>query len=378
MSTGRFRTQGLTEGAVLAALVALLAAASRYVPLVGAAAAFVAPLPLTVLVLRQGLRIAAVAGLASALVAMAIAGPLVGLGILISVAPTGLVLGLGVRRGWPALRTVLMGGGVAFVSMVLNYMGLLGVRPMRMSEMAQSLDRSLQMSAGIYARLGIPAAQTEVALQPMREVARFLPYMLPAILAGGALVAAWINYEVGRRVLRRFGYQLTPLPPARTWRVPAAGIWIAVLGYVALSVAGARWPEVLASRLGSPGSSSGGIQSTTTPPLQPGARTGVQAPVTHAVGATGTQPQVGEIVVSLALSLWLAAQCVFLLQGLFAGWVILGNYGYGRLAQWLAVAVAMTTPFLGGVVFLLGVLDSAWKVRERWGIPRPSASGAGS
>lgn len=350
MSTGRFRTQGLTEGAVLAALVALLAAASRYVPLVGAAAAFLAPLPLTVLVLRQGLRIASIAGLASALVAMAIAGPLVGLGILISVAPTGLVLGLGVRGGWPAARTVLAGGGVAFVSTVLNYMGLLGVKPLSMGEMSQSLERSLQMSAGIYARLGLPAAQTETAMQQMREVARFLPYMLPAILAGGALVAAWINYEVGRRVLRRFGYQVAVLPPMRTWRVPAAGIWIAVLGYVALTVAGARWPDVLASRLGS------------TPPAAP----------------LGAQPHVGEIVISLALSLWLAAQCVFLLQGLFAAWVILGNFGYGRMAQWLAIAVAIMTPLLGGVVFLLGVLDSAWKIRERWGVPRPSPSGAGS
>ena len=370
MPTGRFRTQGLTEGAVLAALVALLAAASRYVPLVGAAAALVAPLPLTILVLRQGLRIAVVAGLASALVAMAIAGPLVGLGILISVAPTGLVLGLGVRRGWPAARTVLMGGAVAFVSTILNYMGLLGVKPMRMGEMAESLERSLQMSTGFYTRLGIPAAQTAAALQPMREVARFLPYMLPAILAGGALVAAWINYEVGRRVLRRFGYQLTALPPIRTWRVPAAGIWIAVLGYVALSLTGARWPEVLASRLGSTGSPSGGIQSTTTtPPVRSDA---------PRAAAVGTQPAVGEIAVSLALSVWLAAQCVFLLQGLFAGWVILGNYGYGRLAQWLAIVVAITTPFLGGVVFLLGVLDSAWRVRERWGVPPPSASGVGS
>jgi uncharacterized protein YybS (DUF2232 family) len=189
-----------------------------------------------------------------------------------------------------------------------------------------------------------------MAMKQMREVARFLPYMLPAILAGGALVAAWINYEVGRRVLGRFKYKVPTLPPMRTWRVPAAGIWIAVLGYAALTVAGARWPDVLASRLGA------------APPV---------APIT-------AQPHVGELVISLALSLWLAAQCVFLLQGLFAAWVILGNYGYGRMAQWLAIAVAVMTPVLGGVVLLLGVLDSAWKIRERWGVPRPSPTGAGS
>lgn len=351
MSSGRFRTQGLTEGAVLAALVALLAAATRYVPLVGVAAAFVAPLPLTILVLRRGLRIAVIAGFASALVAMLIGGPLIGLGIVISVAPTGLVLGLGGRRGWPATRTVLTGGVAAFVTTVLNYMGLLGVNPVRMSEMAQSLERGLDMSAAMYARLGIPASQAEAALQPMREAARLLPYMLPAILAGGALFAAWMNYEVGRRVLHRFGYRLAALPPLRAWRVPAAGIWIAVLGYIGLSVAGARWPEMLALRLGPAGS-----------------RAGVAAPA----------PPVADILVSAALSVWLAAQWVFLVQGLLAGWVIIGNYGYGRFAQWLAVVLAVTaqSQLVSGVVFLLGVIDSIWKVRERWGVPGPAPSGA--
>src|SRR2546422_695630 len=51
--------RGLTEGAILAALVAVLALAANYVPLVGLAANFLCPIPLAVLMIRHGLRGAA-------------------------------------------------------------------------------------------------------------------------------------------------------------------------------------------------------------------------------------------------------------------------------------------------------------------------------
>lgn len=326
MAARRIRTQGLTEGAILAALVALFAVATRYLPLVGIATALLCPLPLAVLVIRHGFRVAAVAAIVATLVGAMLAGPLVGLAILVSFGPIGLVLGIGARRGWPAVRTVLAGGVVSFVATVLNYLGLMGGARVSMDEMASTMERSVEMSVGLYARMGLPQAQIEAATAQMREVARLMPYLLPAILAFGALFAAWLNYEVGRRVLDRFGYRLPVLPPVRTWRVPVAGIWLLLLGYLLMA-------------LGS----------------QPGAHAALQ---------------------SAGWSVMLGMQAVFSLQGIVAGWVILGNYGFGRFAQAMAVMLAVAVPALGVVAFLLGILDTALRVRERWGLPRPAAPGA--
>lgn len=330
MAARRIRTQGLTEGAILAALVAIFAVATRYLPLIGIATALLCPLPLAVLVIRHGFRVAAIAGVASVLVGTALAGPLVGLTILIAFGPMGIAIGIGARQGWSATRVVTVGALVASISMALSFVGLLGGQPASMTEMVnemgKAMERSNEMSAGLYARLGVPQAQIDAIGKQMREVARQLPYLLPVGLVLGAAFSAWLNYEVGRRVLDRFGYRLNVLPPLRAWRVPAAAIWLVPLSYLVLALTAV-----------------------------PGAPTVMQ---------------------SAGRSLILGAQVVFTLQGLVAGWVILGNFGFGKFAQAMAVTLAMVTPLLGLALFILGVLDSTLKVRDRWGVQRPKAAGA--
>src|SRR2546425_11029122 len=70
--------RGLTEGAILAALVAVLALAANYVPLVGLAANFLCPIPLAVLMIRHGLRVAALATVVAIAIGSAISGPVTG------------------------------------------------------------------------------------------------------------------------------------------------------------------------------------------------------------------------------------------------------------------------------------------------------------
>jgi len=62
--------------------------------------------------------------------------------------------------------------------------------------------------------------------------------------------------------------------------------------------------------------------------------------------------------------------------------VILGNIDFTPREQSIGVAVAvlMSTalPFINVVLLILGILDTSWKIRDRWGSRRAAASGAGS
>jgi uncharacterized protein YybS (DUF2232 family) len=330
--------QGLTEGAILAALVAALALATRYVPVLGAFTALLCPLPLAVLVVRHGFKSAAVAGVVATLVATTLAGPVVGMAILVSFAPMGLVLGLGTRRGWPASRTIMVGGVVAFVAIMLNYYGFLGGERVSMDEMSETMERSVEMAAGFYARMGMPQAQIDSTVGQVKQMARLFPYIFPGGLVLSGIVAAWLNYEVGRRVLRRFGFEWPALQPIRTWRIPAVVILAVPLGY-ALLVAGARLaPEVP-------------IAEVLRARLDPG------PPLLERVG----------------IGLILTSQSLFTMQGLLVGWVVLGNYGFGRFAQIAAIAMTFVIPFLALVMYSLGLLDSIMKIRDRWGVQRAPA-----
>ncbi len=327
MVSGRIRTQGLTEGAILAALVAIFAVAGRYIPLASLATTFLCPLPVAVLVIRHGTRVAGIAAIVAVLVGTVLAGPLVGLAILVSFAPMGIVLGIGARQGWPAPRVVAAGTLVASVSTALGFLGLLGGGRLSIDEMARSMERSTAMTLDLYARLGIPAAQIESAMQPMREFARLLPYLLPLMLVLTAATTSWLNYEVGRRVLGRFGYRLHMLPPMRTWRVPPAGVWLVPIGFLLLYGGGRVAAQGLAN---------------------------------------------------LGFSLVLGAMFLFIVQGLVAGWVILGNFGFGKIERVIAVWLALALPPLSMPLFILGMLDSIYQVRDRWGLERSRAGSLGA
>ncbi|MDR7521708.1 MAG: YybS family protein [Armatimonadota bacterium] len=321
------RTHGLTEGAVLAALVALLAIATRYIPVVGMATVWLCPLPLAVLVIRHGLRIAALAGIVATLVGVLLAGPVVGFAILISFAPMGLVIGVGAQRHWPAARVVLLGTVASALSTAASFLGLMGGGATSLAamaaEMTETMERSTAMMTDLYVRWGLPKAQADAIAAQFREFGRLLPSLLPAILTTSAATAAWLNYEVARRVLHRFGYHLAALPPMGAWRLPSWAVWALPLGYL-LSAAGAQ------ARL----------------------------------------PELERAGAGVVLTLMLA----FMLQGMLAAWVILGNLDLTKVERTIAlvVAVSLSTaiPLINIAAFLLGVVDSALKIRERWGLPR--------
>lgn len=329
MPAGRIRTQGLTEGAILAALVAILAVATRYVPPLGVFTQFLCPLPFAVLVIRHGFKVAAIAGVVATLVGIMLAGPLTGFLVLVTFAPMGLVLGIGARQGWQPARVVLLGTIVSSISTAVSFMGLMGGPGFAATfkETSATMDRSIAMAIEFYQRFGMSKAQIDAMAGPVREMAKIFPYVLPAILVGSAGMAAWLNYEVGRRVLTRFGYHLMALPPMRTWRVPSWVIWLWPLSTVVLLVSLQRGRPVLAETVGSS----------------------------------------MQMLVVMALAF----------NGLLAAWVILGNLELSKTERTIAMVflIFMSTavPLVNYLAILLGLLDSVLKVRDRWGLTRPAA-----
>jgi uncharacterized protein YybS (DUF2232 family) len=328
------RLRGLTEGAVLAGLVAMLALATRYLPLVGIVTIYLCPLPLALLVIRRGLRIAILGSVVAALVGTMLAGPIVGFSVLVSFAPMGLIIGIGARRGWQASRIVLLGTLASAVSVAASFMGLTGQGVQTLAGMRQqmvdAINRSIEMATGLYTRFGLSKEQVDALAAQYQAFIQILPYILPAMLLVSAATAAWLNYEVGRRVLRRLGYELAALPPIRSWRFPIWTAWVFALGYV-LAIAG----SVLQMK-------------------------------GYVLAAKLAESAGGSLLVSMILA--------FTLQGVVAGWVILGNFELSPAERTIGIVIAIvfssSLPIINAIFLVLGVLDSTWKVRERWGRPR--------
>ncbi|MDQ7842677.1 MAG: YybS family protein [Armatimonadota bacterium] len=344
MTPGPIPVRGLTEGAILAALVALFTVAATFLPVAGIASFYVTPIPLTLLVVRHGARIAVLAALVAALIAAALGGPLTGLVIILTFAPLGIALGVRLRAPRPAARTLIVCGAVATASILVN-LGLTlvisGVNPVTttIEAMRQGQENALRF----YNRLGISGDQLEQMSGVMRQVVELMPRIIPLLIVIGGVTTAYVNFEVTRFVLRRFGIVVPALPPVSSWRAPALFLWTLPAG-MGLLWASSAWAVPFAV----PGET---LRMLPYDDLTAVARTA--APRFPALQALG-------------LNLSILAQMVYSLLGLVAAWVLLERYRAPRWLRWTALAFAFTSPPLGMVVFFLGLADAAFDLRGRW------------
>lgn len=311
----KLSVRGLTEGAILAALVALFALAARYLPLVDIASVFVCPIPLMLLVIRHGVRVALLAALVAAAIGAMVAGPLTGAAILISFAPIGIVLGIGVRQRFSAPAIVLIGSAVMTVSLLVSLaltLAIANVNPYAL--MIDSMRQGQESAVSIYERLGMDRQQIERTTGPMRQMIELLPRLIPLLIVVGGINTAYIDFQVGRLVLRKVGQELPALPPMSTWRVPPLFLWTLPVGFLLVAWGRGRSPALETA----------------------------------------------------GLNLSILAQMIFSLQGLFVGWALLDRYKVSRWLRWAIIAVAVTNPLIGLLVFFLGLADAAFDLRRRW------------
>lgn len=228
-------TRGITEGAILAGLTVITAAAGLVAPFVGV---LVAPLPIMVLVIRWGIRNAVLATVVATLLLLQLFGPLNALSAAAGFAPLGLALGWGVRQGWTASLTVLA-GATAFLAATLAALagGTLILHQDLVGEFIRSQVKAMQMAVSFQERLGASRQQIDQLRATLSLLPGFLHAALPVIFALGALLWAYTCYTVARHVLRRIGHHLPGFPPLLEWRIPpaatAALLWLSAIMVVA-------------------------------------------------------------------------------------------------------------------------------------------------
>jgi len=248
----RPQTRGLTEGAILAALASVIAAAGLVIPIV---ALVLAPLPIMLLVIRWGLRTGVLATIVAGLILLQFLGPLVAFSA-IGFGPIGLALGWGVRRGLGAGHTILAGAGALYGSSIASFvMAQFVLHQDLVGTFIQTQLAAMQQSAALLERMGAPAQEIDALrllanaqcgehhciVAPMEQLVRSTG---PVMLALGTLFWAYLCYALGRSLLRRIGHEIPPVPAMLTWRLPrplaSTLVWISG----GLSMAGLWFPQI--------------------------------------------------------------------------------------------------------------------------------------
>ena len=218
-------TRALTEGALLAALTIVLYVANVYTQFL----IYIIPVPVAILVVRNGLRTGGVASVVAALGVGLVLGPIDGVTVLIRVALVGLTMGVLMGRRTAAVPTLLATALASVAVVVSDFLIVAATSGLSVSQMLertrQALTEGSSQAIALYEKMGVPAQ----ALESFRTMTDLLPQwfqmFLPTIVLGGAMLAAVISYSAAAWVLKRTKKEVEPIPPFGEWRLSWQWSW---------------------------------------------------------------------------------------------------------------------------------------------------------
>ncbi len=240
------RVSALVEGAILAALTAVLALLGLFIPPLQVVTNLIWTIPIVVLIVRRDFRTGVMATVVTGLVVLLFVGPVRALFLILQFGGLGLVYGYLFRIRSGAGKAILGGAVVAAVSIALTIGLSLVISGMPFqdvdAEMRQIVDSAMEM----YARMGLldqlerQGTDPETLKVSLEQMARLMLLLLPGAMVAGAAISAFINFLLARMVLLRLGLYAPELPPFREWQLPWYGVWGIIIG-LALWQGGDYW-----------------------------------------------------------------------------------------------------------------------------------------
>lgn len=249
------RTNALAEGALMTALTVVLILIGFFVPPLQIIINVIWTVPIIVLVVRRDLRIGLMATVNAGLVVTVFTGPVRAVILFVQFAALGLAYGYLFKKKVQPGRIVFVGTGVSLVSLLAGLFLSAKFLNIPIGGLFGELDGAVQYTIDFYRRTGmleslvnqgITREQLEATLSGIID---FLKLLLPGILISASIIAAFINYLVAEKILKRLQLIEEGLPPFRHWQLPWYFIWGVIIGLAFWQV-GDYYGLDLASRVG--------------------------------------------------------------------------------------------------------------------------------
>lgn len=242
MQNRNYKTKSVVEAGLNAAIVAVIMLLNAYVPAFSLVGTFLLPIPITLLYVRNNLKVTISAVFVSAILVSLVTSPINAFAVAIIYGLTGIALGYCIREKKKyshtiALLTIATAVGTAISYSILAYLvdknGIVG----KVKELVDMFQQTKTMTESMYTAMGVAKEQYEPMLKAMDMfTVDFVLTLLPALLLLVSVLSAYINYAVTKSILKRLKYELVEIKPYSEIyvdnRIGAVVIIIACLGVI--------------------------------------------------------------------------------------------------------------------------------------------------
>jgi len=242
------RTRALVESALLAAIGAVLVLVGYYAPILGTIAMFLWPLPSAIAVLRHGPRWGLLSSIVTGLALLLFMDWFTALGLWVLFALTGITFGYAIRKGYSSLTIILLTSVAFLVGVFVSFLSLYVMGGFTPSDLLDNYVSAMKSASEMSEKI-LGSGGIENQFGDFETIKQQLLRLLPGAVLVSAIFQSYLNFEVGRRVLVKVGYNLEPLPPFSQWVFPEYMGFGAIMSFLAL-VLGQYYAIDLLSQIG--------------------------------------------------------------------------------------------------------------------------------
>ena len=213
---------------VLSACAVILFAAAGYVPVFGVLLSLLAPTPLLLVALRNGLLTGVLALSLSTLSLALLVGSLQSAVFFVEYGVMAMAMAEAIRRQWSVEKILLVSIAVPVMASGLVMALLFGSVDFELSAAKQHFEADL--NDAFHQFLTEEGGASDEALRAyFQEAIRTVIQLLPALFVLSTAAGALLNYGVVRILWRRLGGQL-PLPEMMLtqWKAPEMCVWVLI------------------------------------------------------------------------------------------------------------------------------------------------------
>ena len=240
-------TKAITEGAVMAALTAMLALAGIFIPILDPVVMLVWTLPVVVVCMRHGMRAGAATITVAGFVIMTLSSPMIAANMLIRSVGPAMLIGCGFHYRWRTEKTVLLAALATFLGLLLDYAISVFVMGISIREMFAIEPETVDEMIRIFSEYGL-LESFQITAEEMAEYIlstfSLMLLMLPAILLVYSLVTAITNYLTANLLLRKLRIPLPPVTKLSTIRMPIGVVFGFLLGFGLMVLGNMFWPDI--------------------------------------------------------------------------------------------------------------------------------------
>ncbi|MDD2421978.1 MAG: DUF2232 domain-containing protein [Heliobacteriaceae bacterium] len=238
--------RGLVEGALLAALTAVLALIGIFILPLSLVTSLVWTTPIVVAIVRHGWQSGTLALAVATLIIAMIAGIPNALLLLLQFGGLAVVYGIAFRHRWPMLRAIAAGTGMTVVStvafiwagMVLAGLSLATLEAQFSNMFNEAVE--FYRSSGLLALYGQQGISEEMLRSQYTVMVSLIKTLAPSILVIYSGVTAVTTLFVSRLIVKKLSLPIVKITPYREWRLPWYTVWGFIAG-LAAALAGDYW-----------------------------------------------------------------------------------------------------------------------------------------